>query len=451
MTVTYTDELVIKVIKHLKERNKKEFIKIIEELQPYDIAQLYQAIPWKHHANFINSLPVEMISALIVELEKPLQTISLQLIKNTKIRQVLQKMDNDDLAYILEGFDEETRRYYLSIMEDHEVEIVQSIIDYPPDSAGRIMNNRYVWIKENYSVEQAIQKLRGFLEIAESINYLYVIDEDRKLKGVLSYRDLILSDPNETVRSIMFSRVISADVYMDQEKLASIFEKYDFLAVPIINENKQLVGMVTIDDIVDVLIKEANEDYEKFAATGKDITFDTKASVASFRRLPWLVLLLLIGLISGSIISTFQNTLDRVVSLAFFMPMIAGMTGNTGTQSLAVVIRGLSSSRIEPNQMVKLILRECKVGLIIGLTCGSLIFMIAAVWQQSLVLGFVIGASLLITLILGTLAGTIIPIVLYKCKIDPAIASGPLITTINDIVSLFIYFGLATYFLSHLL
>lgn len=451
MTVTYTDELVIKVIKHLKERNKKEFIKIIEELQPYDIAQLYQAIPWKHHANFINSLPVEMISALIVELEKPLQTISLQLIKNTKIKQVLQKMDNDDLAYILEGFDEETRRYYLSIMEDHEVEIVQSIIDYPPDSAGRIMNNRYVWIKENYSVEQAIQKLRGFLEIAESINYLYVIDEDRKLKGVLSYRDLILSDPNETVRSIMFSRVISADVYMDQEKLASIFEKYDFLAVPIINENKQLVGMVTIDDIVDVLIKEANEDYEKFAATGKDITFDTKASVASFRRLPWLVLLLLIGLISGSIISTFQNTLDRVVSLAFFMPMIAGMTGNTGTQSLAVVIRGLSSSRIEPNQMVKLILRECKVGLIIGLTCGSLIFMIAAVWQQSLVLGFVIGASLLITLILGTLAGTIIPIVLYKCKIDPAIASGPLITTINDIVSLFIYFGLATYFLSHLL
>ncbi|GAA0342658.1 magnesium transporter [Bacillus carboniphilus] len=451
MTEHYIDELVLKTIRLLKERKKTEFNKIIEELQPYDIAQLYQAIPRKHHPNFINSLPVDLISALIVELEKPLQTIALQLMKRSLLQQVLRKMENDDLAFILEGFDEETRQYYLSIMEKHEVEVVQSIIDYPPDSAGRLMNNRYVWIKDDSTVEQAIQKLRSFLEIAENINYFYVIDESRRLKGVLSYRDLILSNPEDKVASIMFSRVISANVYMDQEELAGLFERYDFLAIPIVDDNKELVGIVTVDDIIDVFIKEANEDYEKFAATGKDITFDTPATVASFRRLPWLVLLLFIGLISGSIISTFQNTLDQVVALAFFMPMIAGMTGNTGTQSLAVVIRGLSSTKLEANQILKLIWRESKVGLMIGITCGILIFGVAAIWQQSLVLGFVIGASLLLTLIFGTLAGTIIPILLYKINIDPAIASGPLITTINDILSLFIYFGLATFFLTSLL
>jgi magnesium transporter len=248
----------------------------------------------------------------------------------------------------------------------------------------------------------------------------------------------------------MFTRVISVNAEADQEEAAQMIERYDFLAIPVVTNEQILIGIVTFDDILDVIIKEANEDIEKLSATGKSIDFDTKAFVAAYRRLPWLILLLFIGVVSGTIISNFQGTLSKVVALAFFMPMIAGMTGNTGTQSLAVVVRGLISRDINKKDIFKLIIREFNVGLIIGITCGVVISIIAYVWQGSAILGLVVGSSLVITLIIGTLAGTIIPIILYKLKIDPAVASGPLITTLNDILSLLIYFGMATLFLSKL-
>jgi magnesium transporter len=228
-------------------------------------------------------------------------------------------------------------------------------------------------------------------------------------------------------------------------------ERYDFLAIPVVDEENVLVGIVTVDDIIDVVIKEANEDIEKLSASGKSIDFDTKTFVAAARRLPWLILLLFIGLISGSIISTFENTLDQVVAIAFFMPMIAGMTGNTGTQSLAVVVRGLISHDIDKGVITRLVLRELGVGVTIGVTCAILISIIAYIWQGSFILGAVVGVSLFFTLIIGTMAGTIIPLILFRLNIDPAVASGPLITTINDIFSLLTYFGIATMFLNYLL
>jgi magnesium transporter len=231
---------------------------------------------------------------------------------------------------------------------------------------------------------------------------------------------------------------------MDQEEVAQMVQNYDFLAIPVVNEEKVLVGIVTVDDIIDVVIKEANEDIEKLSASGKSIDFDTKSFVAAYRRLPWLVLLLFIGLISARIIDGYGNTLKEVVAFAYFMPMITGMTGNTGTQSLAVVVRGLASNDLDKSAIFRLILREFGVGFIIGLTCGVLISIIAFVWQGNAIIGLVVGLSLFLTLIIGTLAGTIIPICLYRLNIDPAIASGPLITTLNDIFSLIIYFGLAT-------
>ena len=206
-----------------------------------------------------------------------------------------------------------------------------------------------------------------------------------------------------------------------------------------------------LDDIIDVVFQEANEDIEKLSASGKAIDFNTKPLTAAIRRLPWLILLLFIGLVSGSIISGFEATLEQVVALAFFMPLIAGMTGNTGTQSLAVVVRGLTTEDLSFKQVIKLVFRELWVGIMIGVTCGVLIAIIAYAWQGSFTLGIVVGSSLLITLIIGTLAGTVIPLILYKFNVDPAIASGPLITTINDILSLLIYFGIATAFISALM
>src|SRR5690606_9007184 len=211
-----------------------------------------------------------------------------------------------------------------------------------------------------------------------------------------------------------------------------------------------LVGIIAFDHMVDALIQEASDDYGKFSTASKEIDFNTKPFIAAIRRLPWLVILLFIGLISGSIISKFEGTLEKVVALAFFMPLIAGMTGNMGTQSLAVVVRGLAENEIDAKTILKLIFREVRVSLIIGVSCGLLISIIAFIWQGNIYLVIVVGGSLLLTLILGTMAGTVIPLILYKSKLDPAVASGPLITTVNDIFSLITYFSIASLLLSKL-
>ncbi|MGG1680242.1 magnesium transporter, partial [Neobacillus sp. NRS-1170] len=435
----------------LKENKKGDFEAILEELQPYDIAKIYGDLPEKHKGRFLLFLKFDVLADLMEELETTDQLDLLNKLGIEKSNKVLDLMDNDDLALLLHDLSPEKKDSLLSGMNRAESEAVKDIMKYPPETAGRIMTNRFIWIRSYYTVREAVDKFKSFAEFAESMNYLYVTDEDRKLVGVVSYRDLLLAGLEEKIEAIMYERVISVSVMTDQEKVAQTAERYDFLAVPVVDEENVLVGIVTVDDIIDVVIKEANEDIEKLSATGKSIDFETKTFVAAARRLPWLILLLFIGLISGRIISSFEDTLKQVVALAFFMPMIAGMTGNTGTQSLAVVVRGLISYDIDKGVVARLVTRELGVGITIGITCAVLISIIAYIWQGNLILGAVVGCSLFFTLIIGTLAGTIIPLILYRFKIDPAVASGPLITTLNDIFSLLTYFGIATMFLKHLM
>ncbi|UAL48432.1 magnesium transporter [Sutcliffiella horikoshii] len=444
------DQIILNIITFLKDGKRKAFQDIIEELQPYDTGVIYQQLPEKHKVRFLTYLTIEQLTALIQELNQELQLEVLQKIGVEKSAKVMDRMDNDDLASLFDEMDPEVKSRFLAKMNKEESSAVQDLMKYEAETAGRLMTNRYVWIPQEYTVREVVDKLKSFAELAETINYLYVIDEEKRLVGVVSYRDLILADAHEKIQEIMFSRVISVHVDTDQEEVANIIERYDFLAVPVVDDEKTLIGIITVDDVIDVVIQEANEDIEKLSASGKDIDFDTPALVASARRLPWLILLLFIGLISGSIISGFEDTLGTVVALAFFMPMIAGMTGNTGTQSLAVIVRGLISRDLDKKLVTKVVLRELGVGITIGITCAILIAIIAFVWRGDLILGMVVGVSLFFTLIIGTLAGTVIPLILYKLNIDPAIASGPLITTVNDILSLLIYFGIATAFLSYL-
>ncbi|MGD6968504.1 magnesium transporter [Rossellomorea vietnamensis] len=445
------DQLTLLIIKALKDGRKKDLQRILEELQPYDMASIYTSLPEKHQVRFLLQLTIPVLADMIQELSPEEQFSALQKVGKERSGKVLDDMDNDDIASLLDNMPPGRVEQFLSGMTKEESLIVQDMMTYPPETAGRLMTNRFVWIRNYYSVKEAVEKLKSFADFAETINYLYVVDEERKLVGVVSYRDLLLAEPEHMIKDIMYTRVISIGLETDQEEAARLIERYDFLAIPVIDEDGVLKGIITFDDILDVVIQEANEDIEKLSASGKAIDFDTKSHVAAYRRLPWLILLLFIGLVSGSIIASFEETLSQAVALAFFMPMIAGMTGNTGTQSLAVVVRGLASRDIDTKTVIKLIGREFWVAIIIGITCSLLIAAIAFVWQGSLILGFVVGASLLLTLIIGTMAGTVIPLILYKLKVDPAVASGPLITTINDILSLLIYFGIASFFIKSLM
>ncbi|MGH2316197.1 magnesium transporter [Planococcus sp. SE5232] len=450
-TALFEDEITLALIKAMKEGKIMEFQDILDELQPYDMAIQYRHLPDKHRNKFLLYLTIRQLTELMQELSKNEQIDILHKLGLEKSSQVLDRMDNDDLALLLADLEPERIEELLSQINQDDSQFVKSTMTYPPETAGRLMNNRYVWIPRHYTIREAVDKIKLFADLAEYLNYLYVVDEDKKLVGVVSYKDLILGNLDDKIEEVMYNRVVKADVLTDQEDAAQLISRYDFVTLPIVEKDDKLVGVITVDDIIDVVMQEANEDIEKLSASGKSIDFNTPALVAAYRRLPWLILLLFIGLFSGGIISRFEETLQTVVALTFFMPMIAGMTGNTGTQSLSVVVRGLASQKLNTKQTINLIFRELWVGIIIGAICSVLILLIAYVWQGNFVLGIVVGGSLLMTLIIGTLAGTIIPLVLYRFKIDPAVASGPLITTINDILSLLIYFGMATLFISQLL
>ncbi|MFE0555732.1 magnesium transporter [Paenibacillus sp. NPDC058910] len=451
MNTRTLEQWIPDIIESLKAKTPNDFQRMIDEFLPYDLARIHSHLSDTDQTRFLQFLNEEQLADMIQEMEHDQQIEVLGKLGKERTAIILDLMDNDDLAILLDELSPEQKDEFLKGMRDEESQFVQNLMKYPPETAGRIMTNRYVWIPQHYTVSEVVQKLKTYVSISETINYLYVIDQDKKLMGVVSYRGLILAEPDEYMVDIMHSRVLSVPVDADQEEVAQIIQKYDLVAIPVVEQDNRLVGIITVDDILDVVIKEADEDIRKMNATGgKSIDFNTKATVAAFRRLPWLILLLFIGLISGTIISRFEETLAQVVALAFFMPMIAGMTGNTGTQSLAVIVRGLTTKEMTKSLVYRLLARELKVGLMIGVTCGILISLIAYFWQGNLYLGFVVGSSLIATLIVGTMAGTIIPLILFKFKIDPAVASGPLITTINDILSLVIYFGIATLFLSYI-
>lgn len=452
MTLFMDDnEILLNTIKYLKEYRRSDFKALIEELQPYDIAKLYTDLPERYRQFFLIYLEPEQMASILQELDIKYQHDVLQRLGIEKASTIMDLMDNDDLADLLNRLSVDDLKEYLDAMERTESLSVQSLMQYPEDTAGGLMTNRFVWIRSYFTVRQAVDKFKSYSKFATTIYYLYVLDVNKKLVGVVSFRDLLLADENDLIEDIMFTRLITVPVNTDQEEVANIIRKYDFTAVPVVDEKDSMVGIITIDDIVDILVEEADEDITKLSAGGKDIDFDTPAHVAAYRRLPWLIFLLLIGLVSANIINYFEHTLETVVALSFFMVIITGMTGNTGTQSLAVVVRGLASQDIRSGTIRRLIMRELFVGIIIGFVSGILIVLITYLWQGNIYLGLVVGAALFISLIIGNLAGTITPLILYYLKVDPAVASGPLITTLNDIFSLTVYFGLASIFLVYLL
>lgn len=451
MNARTLEQWIPEIKESLKANTSTDFRRIIDEFLPYDLARIHSHLSDTEQARFLQFLNEDQLADMLQEMEHDQQIDVLGRLDQEKTALILDLMDNDDLAILLDELSQEQKEELMRGMRDEESQFVKNIMKFPPETAGRIMTNRYVWIPQHYTVSEVVQKLKAFVSIAETINYLYVIDQERRLAGVVSYRSLILADPDETIVDIMNGRVLSVPVDADQEEVAQLIQKYDLVAIPVVESDGTLVGIITVDDILDVIVREADEDIRKMNATGgKSIDFNTKAVIAAARRLPWLILLLFIGLISGTIISVFEETLEQVVALAFFMPMIAGMTGNTGTQSLAVIIRGLATKELSRPVVVRLLARELKVGMMIGVICGIFIAVIAFIWQGNLYLGLVVGSSLIATLIVGTMAGTVIPLILFKLRVDPAVASGPLITTINDILSLIIYFGIATLFLSYL-
>lgn len=353
-------------------------------------------------------------------------------------------MFSDDVVMFLIEANPKDADKILSQIEKDKAKQVKHLMSYTEETAGSIMTTEYIHISSTDTVNDVHIKLRREAPNAEIVYYLYVIDQEEKLVGVVSLRDLITASLSDTIESIMSSKVISIPEEMDQEVVGKVIKKYDFLAVPVVSKQNHLLGIVTVDDIMDILEAETTEDFEDISALKGSTDIDLSGFETAKMRAPWIVALTFLGLLTGGVIGYFEETLESVVLLSVFIPMIMDTAGNVGTQSLTVAVRGLALGNIKRDGFLRLIRRELAVGFYLGLISMVAIIVLISILYQNWLLAIIVGVSLLCTLTISTVAGFVIPLIINKLNFDPAIASGPFITTINDIVGLIIYFSIAT-------
>ncbi|MEB5628096.1 magnesium transporter [Staphylococcus capitis] len=363
---------------------------------------------------------------------------------------VLEEMSYDNSVDILNKLSKSKVASLLTLMDKDEANEIKALLHYEEDTSGGIMTTEYISLKSTTPVKEALMHVKEQAPDAETIYVIFAVNEAGQLVGVFSLRDLITAENDSYIEDVMSERVISVNVADDQEDVAQVIRDYDFIAVPVVDYQNHLLGIITIDDILDVMDEEASEDYSRLAGVSDiDSTSDSVIKTAS-KRLPWLIVLTFLGMITATILGSFEDTLSQVALLAAFIPIISGMSGNSGTQSLAVSVRNISTGEINEQSKFKIALREAGSGFLSGLVCSVVLFLIIVVIYRQPLLALIVGGSLTCAMTVGTLVGSMIPLIMNKFKIDPAVASGPFITTINDIVSMLIYFGLATSFMSYL-
>lgn len=417
------------------------------ELHPYDQAAVFEEQPEEIRKQIYSYLSPDETAEIMENVNWENADLYFTEMYSRYAAQVLAEMSADDAVDILKEMDKNKVASFITIMEKESADEIKHLLHYEDKTAGSIMTTEFVSVSATDTVREAMLHLRAEAPDAETIYYTYVVDQDKKLVGVISLRNLIIAEKDWLISEVMSDRIVSVAVGDDQEHAAQMMRDYDFLALPVVDFQNHILGIITVDDILDVMEEEADEDYSRLAGVSDTERGEDSAFVSARKRLPWLVVLLFLGMITASMISQFEDTLSKVAILASFIPVIGGMGGNTGTQALAVAVRGMATGEVEKRGKVRMVIREGLTGIINGVTCGIIITLVVIIWQKSFYLGLLIGLSILSTLIVATLAGAVIPLIMHKLKIDPAVASGPFITTINDIISILIYFGLASAFM----
>jgi len=359
-------------------------------------------------------------------------------------------MFTDDVVNFLTEINSERAEDILLNMDKEKAQKVRGLLAYAPETAGAIMTKELISISSMDIVKNVLEKLRQDAPNAEIIYYLYVIDNDGILVGVVSLRDLIIASPSEVIENIMSTRIVSVPEDMDQEDVGRLIKKYDFLAAPVVSNQNRLLGIVTVDDVMDILEDETTEDFGEISATKGATDLNLSGFVTARKRAPWIIALMFFGLITANVIGRFEETLEAVVLLAVFIPMIMDSAGNVGTQSLAVAVRGLALGTIEKGGFWRMIRREFTAGIMLGLISMVLITIMISIIYGNWVLALIVGVSILCTLSASTVIGATVPLIINKLRLDPAIASGPFITTVNDILGLLIYFSIATSLMAYL-
>jgi magnesium transporter len=424
-------------------------------------------------AAYLLSLHPADSAEVLAELEPEQQAAIIERLEAEDLAEVFEQLDEEDMADVAQHFDAETLADVLDEMEPDmaadflgelapkqaaevigqmdEPEEVTSLLSYEPDTAGGIMNAPPPSLRRFWTVDEAIKFIKEQYRDETQFYYLYVLDRYGHLIGVVSLRAIILAQLQQSIEEIMDSSVISVRAGADQEEVARLLQRYDLVALPVVDDNGKLIGIVHVDDVVDVIEEEATEDIYKLAQVGAGSEIYGRIPQSVRNRLPWLVLNLATAFTASAVVTMFESTIAQAAVLAAFMPIVAGQGGNAGTQTMTIVVRSLALNEIEPSDTLWALWHEVRIGVINGLTVGTLVALIAWLWKGNPYLGLVIGVAMLGNLITGALAGVIVPMTLKTLRIDPALASSIFVTTCTDIMGFFLFLGLATHFLQHLL
>ncbi|MBT3608076.1 MAG: magnesium transporter [Candidatus Marinimicrobia bacterium] len=435
----------------LRRNAHTNLVKLIRKTHPADLAVVFRYFSDEEQAQ-VFSMMVEDGQAMefLVELDDTLIANLLENESPERIATVIQESSANDQSYILSTLEDEQAQSVIELLKTEEQEEIEELMGYPEDSAGAMMTTNVFTLYQNTICRDALKSLQDQSE-AEMVFYLYITDDDDRLVGVASLRALATTPADTILKDIMVKRVHTVRPETDQEEVAQIVAQYNYLAVPVLDEDDQLLGIVTVDDVVDVIREEATEDFLQMAGAGKDREILLKSSWENARaRLPWLFASWIGGIFAASIIGTFEHMLESMIALAAFIPVIIGMGGNIGTQSSTIIVRGIATGRIEIGSELKVLLKEVRVGIILGALYGLLLGAFAKFRfiDADPMLGIVVGLSIGCSMLIAVAVGTFIPMFLRKVDIDPAIATGPFVTTSIDILGVLFYFVIAEYFLS---
>ena len=420
----------------------------LSELHNVDIAELIEELDEEYGKILFELFEDETSAEILVELDEESRESVLEDLSSQEIAEdLIENLESDDAADIIAELPSEKKVEVLSHIEDieHASDIVD-LLSYPENTAGGLMAKELIKVNEKWAVLRCVKEMRKQAEDVDKVYTIYVVNDDDVLLGTLSLKKLLLSPEKTFIKNIYNEKVFSVKANSDDEEVANIMEKYDLIVLPVVDDLNRLIGRITIDDVVDVMKEEAMEDYNKASGISEQVDASDNVVTLTRARLPWLLIGLMGGIMGAEVIGIFD--IENNIELAFFTPLIAAMGGNVGVQSAAIIVQGLASNNLGMDSLAQRLIKELGVALLNGIICSGLIMIITSLIGYPSSISFTVSISLMAVIIFAALFGTFIPLVLDKYKIDPALATGPFITTVNDVLGLFIYFMIGKLFLN---
>jgi len=427
-----------------------EIAERVAELHPADAALALDRLEAQQIAHVLPMLSVEMAADVLVNLEDHGLEDVLEDMPVEVVAALASALESDDAADVVGALDEARQFEVLSLIEEEDRGDVEALLRYADESAGGIMSSDLVYVNRDARVQDAVDLIREAAAEIDEIHNVYITDRYHRLRGVLPLRKLVLARPGAKVADIMEPDVVSVTTEMDQEDVAHVFRKYDLVAIPVIDRLGQLVGRITVDDIIDVIHEEIEEDISIMVGTSDDEYHEESALRVSRIRLPWLIVGAIGGLGSATVMNLYRLSLEKVLALAFFVPVITAMGGNVGLQTSTIIVRGMHGDREPPGEARSRLLREWRVAVTNAVVLGGAVYLIVSLWLGDWRLALVVGSALACVILVAATLGTVMPFLLRGLGIDPAVAQGPFVTTLNDIIGILVYLGLATLFIDQL-